>query len=146
MMNPFKEVNWRPGLAEKRRFALSLVVGFPCVAVGLLLLRRFMAGTWDFATPSYIAGAGVLVGTVLWLLPAIARPFYVLWYGLACSISIVVGNVLFLGFYFTIVTGIGLLLRTFGRAPLKRGIDKAAASYWHDAEPAPKADRYYTQF
>ena len=38
MVNPFKEVNWNPGPQERRKFALSLVIGFPCIAVVLLVL------------------------------------------------------------------------------------------------------------
>ncbi len=44
MLNPFKEVNWHPDLATRRTFARSLVIGFPCLAVVLVLencvLRR----------------------------------------------------------------------------------------------------------
>ena len=29
MVNPFNEVSWNPDLRERRKFALSLVIGFP---------------------------------------------------------------------------------------------------------------------
>ena len=36
MLNPFAEINWEPTVNERRTFALTLVVGFPCVAPVLL--------------------------------------------------------------------------------------------------------------
>ena len=33
MLNPFHEVNWRPGLPELRKFALSLVVALKIVEI-----------------------------------------------------------------------------------------------------------------
>ncbi|MFT4587452.1 MAG: hypothetical protein ACI9VS_002084, partial [Candidatus Binatia bacterium] len=29
MLNPFKEVDWNPDLPARRKFAVSLVIGFP---------------------------------------------------------------------------------------------------------------------
>ena len=47
MVNPFKEVNWRPDVAERRKFALSLMIGFPCVALLFLLAGRLARGSWS---------------------------------------------------------------------------------------------------
>src|SRR5947208_15947580 len=100
MLNPFKEINWNPGLAERRKFAKSLVIGFPCVAVLLLLAGRLHAGAWHFKPPLLIGGIGTSVGLVLLGLPAIARPFYVVWYFVASCIGLVMGNLLLaLAFY-----------------------------------------------
>src|ERR1043166_8992129 len=61
MVNPFKEVNWKPGLADLRKFARSLVIGFPCVAVVLLLAGRLhsQTGAWNFRPPLLVGGIGV---------------------------------------------------------------------------------------
>lgn len=145
MMNPFKEVNWAPGFAEKRKFALSLLIGFPCLAAVLALVTRLSTHSWKpFFGWLAIIGAGV--GLVLWLLPQIARPFYLVWYFLACCLGLVVGNVLLSAFYFLILTPIGLLLRAFGRDPLRKGFDRHRATYWHDAEKTIDPARYYQQF
>src|SRR3954452_9642222 len=76
MMNPFKEVSWNPYLAERRKFARSLNIGFPCIAVVLLLAGWFKTGHWRFQPPLVIGGAGLVIGLVLLALPGIARPFY----------------------------------------------------------------------
>ena len=38
MLNPLAEINWEPTVNERRKFALTLVIGFPCVALVLLLM------------------------------------------------------------------------------------------------------------
>src|SRR5262245_14695555 len=86
MMNPFKEVNWKPDVAERRKFARSLVIGFPCIAVVLILAGWMKTGVWKIQPALIIGGTGLVIGLVLLALPGIARPFYVIWYGLACTI------------------------------------------------------------
>jgi hypothetical protein len=146
MINPFQEVNWHPGPAEKRKFALSLVVGFPCVAVVLLFLRRLITGGWHLELPVWIGGMGLGLGLLLLALPGIARPFYLAWYFVACCVGAVVGNVLFMGFYFLAVTPIGLLLRALGRPPLQKTPQRRAATYWREAKQVSDPRRYFNQF
>jgi hypothetical protein len=146
MINPFHEVNWQPGPAEKRKFATSLAVGFPCVAVALLCLKRILSGTWAVELALWIGGVGLGLGLLLLAIPVMARPFYVVWYGVACSIGIVVSNVLFAAFYLLVLTPIGLVLRAVGRSPLRKGSDKNAATYWREAEHVSDPKRYFGQF
>jgi hypothetical protein len=42
MFNPFREVNWRPSLAERGTFGWSLVIGFPSLAAALLLAAFYL--------------------------------------------------------------------------------------------------------
>jgi hypothetical protein len=89
---------------------------------------------------------GLVVGVVLWLLPIIARPFYIIWYFFGCCVGFVMGNVLFSAFYFLILTPMGLVMRLTGRDPLKRKFDKTTPTYWQDAEKVVDLNRYYRQF
>jgi hypothetical protein len=146
MVNPFTEVNWSPGLAEKRKFALSLVIGFPCLALALLLVKRWTSGLWVPAPSVWIGGLGSGTGVLLWLLPALAKPFYIAWYFLACCIGIVVSNVLLIGFFFCVVTPLGLMLRLAGRGSVTKSGDRTAASYWRKAKSVSDMRRYYRQF
>jgi hypothetical protein len=146
MINPFQEVNWQPGPADKRKFALSLVVGFPCVAVVLLCLRRLVTGAWHLELPLWVGAVGLGLGLLLLALPVIARPFYVAWYFLACCVGVVVGNLLFAGFYFLAVTPVGLLLRALGRPPLQKVPQREAATYWRQSRPVTDPKRYFNQF
>jgi len=146
MMNPFKEVNWNPGPVERRKFALSLLIGFPCVAVLLLLAGRWHTGVWNVKPPLLIGGLGTALGLLLLVVPFIARPFYVVWYALGCSVGIVVGNVLFGLIFYIFITGIGLLRRSTGHPMIQKGVDRQAASYWKNAEQPADPNKYYRQF
>jgi len=145
MMNPFAEVNWNPDTRARRKFAVSLILGFPAIAVLLALvsfLRTHHAGPF----PAWLGGAGLAAGTLLWLLPQIAKPFYVAWYFLGCCIGFVVGNVLFSLLFYLLFTPMGWLLRLRRRPPIAKGFDKSAQTYWRDAEKTVDLKRYYRQF
>ncbi len=146
MVNPFKEVNWNPGLRERRKFALSLVIGFPCIALILLLLGVLRGKGWNFPLAAILGGGGLALGLILLALPQVARPFYVAWYFVACCIGTVVGNLALGIVFFVLVTGLGLLMRALGRRSMRKTFDRQATTYWQDAEPVEDANRYYRQF
>ena len=146
MVNPFREVNWNPSLRERRKFALSLLIGFPCIAVVLLLVGLLRGKGWNLPLAAVIGGGGLALGLLLLALPQIARPFYVAWYFVACCIGMVVGNLALAIVFFGLVTGLGLLMRAVGRRPVRKTFDKRAATYWQDAEHVDDPNRYYRQF
>jgi hypothetical protein len=94
----------------------------------------------------WLGAIGLAVGLVLRLTPSIAKPFYVVWYFLACCVGFVVGNILVAALYYIVVTPLGLLLRAMGKLSLRKGVDKTAATYWRDAEKAVDLARYYRQY
>lgn len=147
MVNPFTEVNWQPGLAERRKFARSLVIGFPCVAVAVLLLGWARKGAWDanLALALGLGGGGALAGAIFYVVPQIARPFYVAWYFLACCIGFVVGNLLLGGFFYLVITPFGLVKRLV-KPTFAKGFDKSASTYWREAAANDDPARYYKQF
>ncbi len=146
MVNPFHEVNWNPGPRERRKFALSLIIGFPCVAVVLLVLGLLRGKGWNLPLAAVVGGGGLGLGLVLLALPQLARPVYVAWYFVACCIGMVVGNLALAIVFFVLVTGLGLLMRALGRRPVRKTFDKRAATYWQDAEQVEDPNRYYRQF
>ena len=148
MINPFKEINWKPDAGELRKFAISLIIGFPIIAT------IFFLAAWGFTRslpePRFfllLGGIGSAVGLVCLLVQVIARPLYTAWYGLAACIGIVVANLMFTLLYYLLYTPLGIFMRLIGRDALslrfKRG---AATSYWKDAPPAPPAKKYFRQF
>jgi hypothetical protein len=146
MINPFKEVNWRPSRAEKKKFALSLVIGCPVLAALFLVSGRISMGAWDPKGPLALALAGISVGLLLWLVPALARPVYVICYLAACCIGIVVGNLLLMLIFYGVVTGIGLVLLFLGKRPIARKLNRSAVTYWQDAGEPTDTARYFRQF
>lgn len=146
MVNPFHGVNWDPNIAERRKFAVSLVVGFPVVAMVFALAARIVAGGWNWSPYLWLAGIGAGLGVVFWTSPAIARPFYLAWYFVACCIGFVISNVLLMSIFFGPVTLTGLLLRLAGRDPISKGFRPGAKTYWQPAEPVGDPQRYYHQY
>ncbi|MEN9573288.1 MAG: Saxitoxin biosynthesis operon protein SxtJ [Verrucomicrobiota bacterium] len=146
MLNPFREVNWQPDTAARRAFAKSLMIGFPCVALGLLLVGKLTSGAWSLEFALKLGVLGAAAGVLFHLVPAIAKPFYVVWYALACCVGLVMGNVLMGLLFYVLVTGIGLVKRAFGSQPIRKTVDRQAATYWHTAPPPPAANRYYRQY
>lgn len=146
MINPFKEVNWQPGPAEKRKFAWSLVVGFPVLAVLLLVVRKILGGQWQFVPSLWLGGIGCAVGFLLLAVPQIAKPFYLLWHGLGCCVGIVVSNVLLAGFYWIFITAFAVAMRLRGRDALRLKFGRDAKTCWLDAERVTDPERYYSQF
>jgi hypothetical protein len=146
MMNPFEEVNWNPDLTERRKFARSLIIGFPCVAGLLILVTWLKTGHWKLEPALGIGGVGLAIGLVLLALPGIARPFYVIWYGFACAIGLVVGNILLAVVFYILITGVGLAMRAAGRCSMRKTIDKHVTTYWKNAKSAADPQSYYRQF
>jgi hypothetical protein len=146
MINPFKEVNWNPGTAEKRKFAVSLMIGFPALGLLMLLIGRLTFGAWHPGIPIILAAVGFGIGAVLWSIPQIAKPFYVVWYLIACCLGIVIGNLLLATLYYTVVTITGLALRALGRRPVLKRPIPSATTYWTDVEENSDVNRYFRQF
>jgi hypothetical protein len=145
MVNPFKDTNWNPDIAVRRSFAKSLMIGFPAVAVVFSLIGWLSKGAMPSWTP-WLAGSGAGLGVVLWLVPQIAKPFYLVWYFVACCMGIVISNLLLAVFYYLVITPIGLIMRALGRDPMKRRWEPEATTYWQDAEKDIAPERYFRQF
>jgi hypothetical protein len=145
MMNPFAEVDWNPDVRARKKFAVSLIIGFPAIAIvfSLIAFLKTHALSHFFL---WLGIIGPAAGIVLWLLPQIAKPFYVAWYFIACCMGIVIGNVLFALFFYLVFTPLGLCLRLRKNKAITRGFDKSRKSYWRDAEKPVDLKRYYRQF
>jgi hypothetical protein len=146
MINPFADVNWHPDRAGLRGFARSLMIGFPIVAVVWAVFHRVSTGDWNLMSAVWLAAAGAGAGLLFHLLPAAARPFYVVWYGVACSIGLVVSNTLLAAAFYLLLTPIGVVRRLAGWRAIERGPDPAATTYWRPAPPPADAARYLRQF
>ena len=146
MFNPFREVNWRPSLAERRTFGWSLVIGFPSLAAVLLLAARLWGGAWHVTPFLWLGGCGLAAGALFVAIPLLAGPCYLLWYFLACCISTVVGNTLLAALYILIVTPIGAAMRMLGRQAVSKTFDGKILSYWVDAEKTEDVKDYYRQY
>lgn len=146
MLNPFKEVDWNPDLPARRKFAVSWMIGFPVVAALILLLGKALGDVWKLELATWIAGVGCGAGVLLWLIPQIARPFYTAWFAFGCSVGIVIGNLLFLAFFFLVITPFGLARRLSSNQAISKGSDPGASTYWKEASQPSDPKRYYRQY
>jgi predicted membrane metal-binding protein len=144
MINPFREINWKPGAGELRTFGKIIAAGFPIVAALLGLAAKLHRHTWP-AWTLWLAAIGFAAGVACMLAPRAARPLYLVWMTLGCCAGLVVSNLVLAAIYIVIVTPIGLALRIARRDPLRRAFERERASYWDDAEKAGDAERYFRQ-
>ena len=145
MLNPFRDIEWHPGIAEKRAFAKSIATGLPIVGAILGAVGAMRTGAWPSWT-FWLAGIGGALGVLLWLVPRIAGPFYAVWHGGAACVGFVVGNAFAAIVYYLVITPIGLLVRACGRDPMERRFEPGTKSYWKDAEKVDDAERYFRQY
>lgn len=124
---------------------------------------RLFGGVW---LPLFLA----IVGTLVWrrggepsvvaillgvaavsIVVAIARPAWLRWlYVGLMLVSWPIGWVLshlVLGLiYYGVITPSGLVLRAFGKDPLRKRGSPDTASYWHPRRPAGDVERYFRQY
>lgn len=146
MINPFTHVNWKPDTIAIRSFARSLVIGFPVVALIFFFASRMLHGVWDQSFPLKLGIGGIIAGLLFWAIPTIARPFYLVWYAVSCTIGLVVSNTLLSVFYYTFFTVGGFLRRTLGKSPLQLDLDRSAPTYWQDIKPVEDPKSYFAQY
>jgi hypothetical protein len=145
MLNPLKEINWTPEAKDLRKFALSLIIGFPCIALVFFYVTWFKSGAQP--APDFflkLGGIGALVGLICLLVPIIARPLYYIWYAIAGVMGLIMGNLIFGLMFYALFTPIGLVMKLIGRDPLQLK-PKKTTTYWLDAPPSPPAASYFSQ-
>ena len=76
----------------------------------------------------------------------IRKPIYLGWIYLAYPIGWVVSHTAMAVIYYLVFTPIGLIMRLLGRDPMERRLDRSAASYWVEHDPATEPGRYFRQF
>ena len=145
MINPFKDTDWSPDLEARRKFAKSWAIGFPIIAAVFSALG-LLTGRGVPAWAPWVGVGGGCAGALLYFLPQLARRFYLGWYFVACCIGIVVSNGLLIAFFYLVITPFGLIMRAFGRDPMKRAWEPSATTYWRDADKSVAPERYFRQF
>jgi len=146
MINPFND-NWKPARPDLRKFALSLIIGFPIIAMVFFFVRwiqaQVMPQTGFF---TMLGGVGAAIGLVCLLIPFIARPLYYVWYALAACLGFVMANLIFTLLFFGMFTPMAVMSRLLGRDPLRLKWKRSEASHWQDAPPARLPAQYFRQY
>ena len=103
-------------------------------------------GLQPVAVALALAALGLTGAVLIWLWPAGARRFYVLWMYAAAPIGWTVSHLVLAIVYYGVVTPLGLALRVAGYDPMRRRFDRSETSYWIKRETPAAASRYFRQF
>ena len=96
--------------------------------------------------PGWMAGAALFALVALFR-PALLAPLNRLWYRLGLALHAVVNPVVMALIFVVAVVPTGLLMRVFGKDPLRLRRDPKAASYWiRRTPPGPEPDSLKNQF
>ncbi|MBL4572248.1 MAG: hypothetical protein JKY86_04145 [Gammaproteobacteria bacterium] len=134
------DIKWAPTTRELRVFAVLWFVFFGLL--GVWLQSRGYSQT-SIASLWTVAFTGGILGL---LFPALLRPVYLLWMGLAFPIGWLVSHLILGLVYFALLAPIGLLMRMTGHDPLGLRLGRVETSYWTERPTETKASRYFRQY
>ena len=134
------EIDRNPSPKTLRLFGLLLGAFF--ALIGGLVVWRAGAGT----ASNVLFGLAVGLPLLYYAVPPLRRPMYLGWIYLAWPIGLVLSFTLLALIYYLVLTPIGLVMRLFGRDPMQRGFDPAAATYWIPRTRRPDPERYFRPY
>ena len=138
MLNPYREINWRPQRDDLRQFAAVVGWGFLLLGLAAALGLVFSAAP-AWRNLSRIGFAGGIMFMTLRLVPRLLLPVYYLWFAVGGALGLVVGNLLLTVFYYGLLTPYGLAARTIGRRKFFR-------SGWRRYQPEQDLQRYFRPY
>jgi hypothetical protein len=146
-MMPTRDRNFHEQLAREHRIVGSSDRSFGITLAAVLLLVA-AARLWSGAAGAlYWLAAAALVLTIAALTPQWLAPFNRLWLRLGLVLYRFVNPVVMGAVFFLVVTPTALLMRLFGKRPLRLAADPAATSYWLERRPpGPAAESMRQQF
>jgi hypothetical protein len=108
-------------------------------------------GAWPLFHGRPVRGWALLVSTALALVsavrPGLLHPANVVWMRFGLLLSKVMNPVVTGLVFYAVVTPIGLLMRLFGKDPLRLRREPRAATYWIERQPpGPKPETMSHQF
>ncbi|MBL8324581.1 MAG: hypothetical protein JNJ89_06440 [Rubrivivax sp.] len=125
--------------SSDRSFGFVFAVVFVIIGLWPLLSSRGPRW-WSLA----IALAFAVVAVVL---PRVLAPLNRVWMKFGLLLAAVISPIALAILFYVVFTPVGLLMRLFGKDPLKLARDKDAASYWVPrTPPGPRPDSMKQQF
>lgn len=108
--------------SSDRSFGLTFAAVF-----GLLAAWKWWTVSWFWP---WSLGIAVVFGAIGLVAPSILAPLNRLWTKLGLLLFKFVSPVMMGLLFITTIVPIGLLMRAFGKDPLRLALDKKASSYW----------------
>ena len=133
------KINWRPGHAEIKYFANTLIV-LAIVFAGILLLM-------GKAKPALFVGVGGLVLAIACrIAPLVGRWTYLLWTAVSFALSMLVSPIVIGIIFYLVLTPIALMARVSGKDELRLKRRSEGASYFQSAEYDTSPDAFKRQY
>ena len=124
---------------SNRSFGLVFTVFFAIVGLLPLIGGRGVRG--------WALGLGALFLAVALLHPAVLAPLARLWMKFGLLLHRIVSPIALGVMFFLVITPMGLLMRLFGKDPLRLRFDRSADSYWIPRDPpGPSPESFKDQF
>jgi len=135
------DINWNPDRRQLRNFGWAALAATAVLSI----LLHWVKGAplrWVLLPPAF----GMVVFVLSVVSTALTRGVYRVLVALTLPVGIAVSFVLMAGFYFLLLTPLGLVFKIIGRDPLHRKFDPGSESYWTAHSPPESPDRYFHQF
>lgn len=118
------------------------------ITLGVVLLIIAAVLYWrDISGNAAVAGIGSLFFVTGLMVPKLLRPLYKPWMALALVLGFLMTRVLLTIIFVGLFVPIGLLMRVFGRDPLRRKRNADSETYWipkrYDGTMKERLERYY---
>lgn len=133
------KINWRPGRAEIKYFANTMIVLAIVFAGTLLLMGR--------TKPALFVGIGGLVLAIACsIIPLVGRWTYLVWTAVSFVLSMLVSPIVVGIIFFLILTPIAFIARISGKDELRLKRRRESASYFETAEYDTSPDAFKRQY
>ncbi|MEZ5329342.1 MAG: hypothetical protein R3F19_30190 [Verrucomicrobiales bacterium] len=144
MVNPFAEIDWNPDRPAVKAFGRIVVIVSVIVAPVAFGLHQWLDKPF-FLFLARMFSVFLGLGAISYLLPAIGKYIYKVWYFLSACIGLVVTNVLLMLFFYGFFTPIALFMRyVIRRDPLT--LKQPSSTTWTDHLMPASISRYYRQY
>jgi hypothetical protein len=121
--------------------SFGLLLGAACAIAGVLAYRAGRGSDIAWAVAAIVLVAIALV------VPGVLTPARRGWLGIGHWLGVVINPIVLGAVYVVVFVPFGLVMRLFGRDPMARRFDPAAASYWIARKPSGNvADGLRDQF
>lgn len=123
--------------AEDKSSERGLGVTFSIICLVIGIAQMYRDHDWWIVWLS--VAAVFLILAYFWAAPL--RPLNKLWHRLGLLLFHVVNPIVMGIVFFSTIFPIGVLMRLFGKDPLKLKLDRAAQTYWQERAPASAVQR-----
>ena len=124
---------------SNRSFGLVFAVFFAIVGLVPLISGRGVRG--------WALGVAALFLALALIYPALLAPLARLWMKFGLLLHRIVSPIALGIMFFLVITPMGLLMRLFGKDPLRLRFDRSADSYWIPRDPpGPSPESFKDQF